>query len=50
MRTVKLPDSVFCRNTFGAIGSMPGLALPAMIEMLAVGAIAILLEKRSITP
>ena len=48
LRTVKLPDSVFCRNTLAAIGSMPGLAFPAMIEIDAVGAIAILLEKRSI--
>jgi hypothetical protein len=33
-----------------AIGSIPGLELPAMIEIDAVGAIAILLENRSITP
>ena len=50
LRTVQLPDSVFCRNTLAAIGSMPGLALPAMIEMEAVGAIAILFEKRSMMP
>ena len=50
LRTVKLPESVFCRNTFAAIGSMPGEELPAMIEIEAVGAIAILCEKRSMMP
>ena len=33
-----------------AIGSIPGLVLPVMIEIDAVGAIAILLEKRSAMP
>ena len=50
LRTVKLPDSVFCRNTFAAIGSMPGDAFPAMIEIDAVGAIDILWENRSMMP
>ncbi len=50
LRTVKLPDSVFCRNTLAAIGSIPGEELPAMMEIDAVGAIAILWEKRSMMP
>ena len=50
LRTMKLPDSVLWLYTFAAIGSIPGLAPPQMIEMLAVGAIAILFENRSITP
>jgi hypothetical protein len=39
-----LPDRVFCRNALVAIGSMPGEALPAMIELEAVGAIDSLWE------
>ena len=50
LRTEKLPDSVFCKKTLAAIGSIPGDALPAMIEIDAVGASDILLENRSITP
>ena len=50
LRTEKLPERVFCRKTLAAIGSMPGLELPAMMEMEAVGAMAILLEKRSMMP
>ena len=50
LRTVKLPDSVFCRNTFAAIGSIPGDEFPAMIEIDAVGAIDILCENRSMMP
>ena len=47
---MKLPDSVFCRNTLAAIGSIPGDEFPAMIEIDAVGAIDILCENRSMTP
>ncbi len=50
LRTVKLPDSVFCRNTLAAIGSIPGLVPPVMMLMLAVGAMAILWLNRSFTP
>src|SRR5215469_8769799 len=50
LRTVQLPDSVFCKNTFATIGSMPGDELPAMIEIDAVGAIDILCENRSMMP
>ena len=50
LRTVKLPDSVFCRNTLAAIGSIPGDEFPAMIEIDAVGAIDILCENRSMMP
>src|SRR4051794_29510453 len=50
LRTEKLPDSVFCRNTLAAIGSIPGEELPAMMEIDAVGAIDILFENRSMMP
>ena len=50
LRTLKEPDSVLCVKLFAAIGSIPGDAPPQMIEVDAVGAIAILLEKRSWTP
>ena len=48
MRTLNEPDSVLWVKELAAIGSIPGEAPPQMIEIEAVGAIAILLEKRSI--
>ena len=50
MRTLKDPDRVLWVKELAAIGSMPGEAPPQMIEIDAVGAIAILLEKRSAKP
>src|SRR3546814_3206828 len=50
LRTLNEPDSVLWVKEFAAIGSMPGEAPPQMIEIEAVGAIAILLEKRSMMP
>jgi hypothetical protein len=39
--TKKLPLKVFCKYAFPAIGSIHGVQLPAIIDMLAVGAIAV---------
>src|SRR3546814_13264922 len=50
LRTLNEPDSVLWVKELAAIGSMPGEAPPQMIEIEAVGAIAILLEKRSMLP
>ena len=47
---MKVPDKVLWANTFAAIGSIPGLDPPHIIEIDAVGATAVLLEKRSIIP
>src|ERR1700750_3310987 len=46
----KEPDKVLCGEILAGIGSMQADVPPAMIEIDAVGAIAILHEKRSITP
>ena len=48
--TLKDPDKVFWVKLFVAIGSTPGEEPPQIIEMEAVGAIAILLENLSSTP
>ena len=50
LRTLKEPDKVLWVKLLAAMGSMPGDAPPQMIEIDAVGAIAILLEKRSMMP
>src|SRR3546814_20744981 len=50
LRTLNEPDSVLWVKELAAIGSMPGEAPPQMIEIEAVGAIATLLEKRSMMP
>ena len=46
--TVKVPESVLCEKTFAAIGSIPGLAPPHIIDIDAVGATAVLLENLSL--
>ena len=46
----KLPDSVLWVYMFAGIGSMQALVPPVMMLIDAVGAIAILQLKRSITP
>ena len=48
--TVKVPDNVLCENTLAAIGSIPGLVPPQIIEIDAVGAIAVLFENLSLIP
>ena len=48
--TLKDPVRVFCVKELAANGSMPGEEFPAIIEIDAVGAIAILLENLSKTP
>ena len=50
LRTVKEPLKVLWVKLFAAIGSIPGEAPPQMIEIDAVGASDILLEKRSWKP
>ena len=49
-RTLNEPDRVLWVKLLAAIGSMPGEAPPQMIEIDAVGATAILFEKRSSMP
>ena len=50
LRTLNEPVQVFCVNEFAAKGSIPGEELPAIIEIEAVGAMAILLENLSSMP
>ena len=40
---MNVPESVLCEKTFAAIGSIPGLAPPHIIEIDAVCATAVLL-------
>ena len=47
---MKVPESVLCEKTFAAIGSIPGLAPPHIIDIEAVGATAVLLENLSFIP
>jgi hypothetical protein len=50
LRTVNEPVNVLCVKELAAKGSIPGEELPAIIEIDAVGAIAVLLLKRSCRP
>ena len=47
---MNVPESVLCEKTFAAIGSIPGLAPPHIIDIEAVGATAVLLENLSFIP
>ena len=48
--TLKDPDKVLCVKLFAAIGSIPGEDPPHIIEIEAVGAIAVLFENLSLIP
>ena len=47
---MKVPESVLCEKTLAAIGSIPGLVPPHIIDIDAVGATAVLLENLSLIP
>ena len=50
LRTLKDPESVLCVKLFAAIGSTPGEVPPHIIDIDALGAIAVLLENLYIIP
>ena len=50
LRTLNEPDRVLWMKELAALGSIPGDEPPQMIEIDAVGAIAILFENRSMMP
>ena len=48
--TLNDPERVLCAKLFAAIGSTPGEVPPQIIEIEAVGAMAVLLENLSLIP